>query len=251
MKIELYSFDHINDSLAKLNDTARSLMHEISDCAVRVFSKKNPGILPKGDHPINQVRESLFYRVQAITYHVNFLIKQRRSINDKIIDLFMNGSANPISIESLITNQYYIFDDIIFNLLSMFDYISGMIGYMFENKHYKWNSLVRSARNSKTAIGKENFSKEIVSLHSSWVDTLLDFRSHIIHRSSKFGDETIGKGGFKKNIPDFTLIKVDSKLIKIIQKVACGCRHVDIIDCSILLCTHSFAASNNLFTIIK
>jgi hypothetical protein len=237
--------------LAKLDNRARSLLHEISDCGVRVFSRKNPGILPKGDHPINQVRESLFYRVQAITYHVNILINQRRSINNEIIEHFKNGEANPISVERLIIHQYYLFDDIIFNLLSMFDYISGMIGYMFDNKYHKWNSLVRSARNSKTAIGREAFAEGIVKLHSSWVDALLNFRSDIIHKSPKFGDETLGRGGFKKNIPDFTIIKVDHKLTKIIEKIAGVFHQMDIIDCSIILCIYSFAASNDLFVKVK
>lgn len=251
LHIRLYSFDHINDSLEKLNIRSQSLLYEISDCGVRVFSRKNPGILPESGHPINQVRESLFYRIKAIVYHVNILINQRKSINDEIVEHFKNGDANPISIERLIIHQYYLFDDIIFNLLSMFDYISAMLGFMFDNRYYKWNSLVRSARNNSTTIGKENFSKEIVKLHSTWVDTLLDYRSDLIHKSPKFGEDTINKGGFKRKIPDFTIIRVDPKMTKIIQKFAGDIDQIDIIDCSIVLCTYSFAACNDLLLQVK
>ena len=251
MHIPLYSFDHINDSLEKLNKRSQSLLYEISDCGIRVFSRKKPNVLPKIGHPINQVRGSLFYRIKAIVYHVNILINQRKSINKQFVEHFENGNADPISIERLIIQQYYFFDDIIFNLLSMFDYIAAMLGYMFDNSYYKWNNLVRSARNKTTAIGREKFSKEIVKLHSNWVDTLMNYRSDLIHKSPKFGEETINKGGYKSKIPDFTVIKVDPKMTKIIQNIDSNINCIDIIDCSIILCIYSFAACNDLLLQVK
>lgn len=251
MFIPLYSFDHIDCSLEKLNERSQSLLSEISDCGVRVFSRKNPGVLPTVNHPINQVRESLFYRIIAIRYHVNILINQRKGINSQIVEHIKNGTADPFSIENLIIHQYYLFDDIIFNLLSMFDYISAMIGFMFDNRYYKWNSLVRSARDKKTTIGKEEFSEEIVKLHSNWVDALLNYRGDLIHKSPKFGEETINKGGHKSKIPDFALIKVDPKMTKIIQKLADSQKPVDVIDCSIILGIYSFAACNDLLLTVK
>ena len=251
MLLALYSFDDIGTALKNLNDNSRTLFYEISDCGVRVFSRKNPGVLPPGDHPINQVRGSLLYRINAIVYHINILINQRKEINKQIGREFSNNTANPISIENLIIHQYYLFDDIIFNLLSMFDYISAMIGFMFENKYYKWNSLVKSARNNNTAIGNEMFAKDIVKLHSDWVDPLLQYRSDLIHKSPKFGEETINRGGYKRKIPDFTIIKVNIKLNKLVQKVSKDCNPVDVIDCSIFLGNYSFTACKDLFVKIK
>lgn len=249
--LELYSFDGIGTTLKGLNDNSRSFFHEISDCGVRVFSRKSPGVLPSGDHPINQVRESLLYRIKAIVYHIEILINQRKAINEQIGKEFSNNTANPVSIENLIIHQYYFFDDILFNLLSMFDYVSAMIGFMFENKYYKWNSLVRSARNNNTAIGNKVFAKDIIELHSDWVDALIEIRSDLIHRRPKFGEETIGSGGYKKNIPDFTIIKVNTRLNKLVQKISGERNPIDVIDCSILLGNHSFTSCRDLFEKIK
>jgi hypothetical protein len=135
----------------------------------------------------------------------------------------------------------------------MFDYLSAMIGYMFENKFYKWNSLVRSARNKTSTIGKKTFSNKIIDLHTDWVDPLIDFRSDIIHRSPKFGDESLNKGGYKKYIPNFTTIKVPDKLSKLLRKIesTTNLDTKDLIDCSIMLTRHSFVVSNELLKEIK
>ena len=249
----MYAFENIESEIAKLNSEMQSLQYEVSDCGVRVFSRLNPNVLPPVDHPINAVRGSLRYRINSIKYHIIILIDQRKGINEHIKSHFANGTANPVSIEHLILHHYYFFDDVIFNLLSMFDYLSAMIGYMFENKFYKWNSLVRSARNKTSTIGKETFSNKIIDLHTDWVDPLIEFRSDIIHRSPKFGDESLNKGGYKKYIPNFTTIKVPDKLSKLLQKIelTTNLDTKDLIDCSIMLTRHSFVVSNELLKEIK
>jgi hypothetical protein len=249
----MYAFENIESEIAKVNSEMQSLQYEVSDCSVRVFSRLNPNVIPPVDHPINEIRGSLRYRINAIKYHLIILIDQRKGINEHIQKHFANGTANPGSIEHLILHHYYFFDDVIFNLLSMFDYLSAMIGYMFENKYYKWNSLVRSARNNTSIIGKETFLNKLVDLHTAWVDPLIEFRSDIIHRSPKFGDGSLNKGGYKKYIPNFTTIKVPDKLSKLLRKIdlTTNLGNKDLIDCSIKLTRYSFIASDELLKEIK
>ena len=249
----MYSFDKIDIELTKLKTDMQSFQYEISDCGVRVFTRFNPGAIPQVEHPINEVRGSLRYRVNSIVYHIHILISQRHEINKRIEEEFSKQTANPISIENLIIHQYYFFDDIIFNLLSMFDYIAGMIGFMFENKYYKWNSLVRSAKNKNSTIGQELFSSKIIEFHRVWVDPLIQFRSDIIHRSPKFGEESINRGGYKRDIPNFSTIKVHGKLNRLIKKIAVmkNLEAIDVIDCSILLARHSFKSCDELLKGIK
>lgn len=45
----------------------------------------------------------------------------------------------------------YIFDDIVFHICSIFDYVANLIGLLYLGKEKrKWNNIVRSARDKKT-----------------------------------------------------------------------------------------------------
>ena len=102
---------------------------------------------------VNEMRTEIYKRLNALIYRsasvlwnyhqLNGLIRKTRiSIanqrnRDEIVPEIMN-SLFPIS---------YNFDDIIFNLISMFDYLAGVIGLVLTEdtfKWYKWNQLVRT-----------------------------------------------------------------------------------------------------------
>jgi hypothetical protein len=78
-------------------------------------------------------------------WHIEILTNQRKAIASDLKKNFPECVKNPMPVIFSKKHQYYIFDDIIFNILSMFDYLASMIGFMFQNKYLKWNNLVRSA----------------------------------------------------------------------------------------------------------
>lgn len=153
----------------------------------------------------------LIYRSASVlwNYHqLNGLIRKTRiSIanqrnRDEIVPEIMN-SLFPIS---------YNFDDIIFNLISMFDYLAGVIGLVLTEDTFKWykgNQLVRTLRNDDK--GFPETTKELLIQHSRWVDKIAGYRGGLYHKTTDMGsaehqfDFNTGRDSVTFYIPDRAL----------------------------------------------
>lgn len=244
----------MNKKIDELKQYLQQFKYDVSDCGVRVFSRKNPNTIPKTDHPINIIRFNVAYRADSIIWHIEILINQRKAIAADMEKNFPKCVKNPMPVIFSRKHQFYIFDDIIFNILSVYDYLACMIGYMFRGEYLKWNNLVRSALDKGNDIGKSPFAHLIIENHRKWVNTLMGFRSNLIHRQAQFGDAEIDLLFEKKEgLNRLISLKAPKKIQKLINTILhdSDTNSLDIIDCSIFLAKEAYVSGSELLNEIQ
>lgn len=143
------------------------------------------------DKIIFDVRDSLIYRNWAVRWHLQVLRQQHLAIEKRLM-LDMNGALNdPQYLHHSQQIMSYIFDDVIFNLAAMFDYVGNLVGLAYRGpakSRTKWNGAVKGARDSNNTISKAPVGELLKTVHASWVNHLMDFRGDHIHHKAELGN---------------------------------------------------------------
>jgi len=140
--------------------------------------KKFPG----KQFPFYKLRDSIKYRIESIKFHVHNLknlsydgpfipTKENSDVHKKLLNVSYIGS--------------FLFDDLIFNCVSLIDYVGCMIGYLYFNKmNLKHNGCVNTARDGNL---KNNVLAEfIIKENKEWIDSFFGYRSKIIHKRAAY-----------------------------------------------------------------
>lgn len=84
---------------------------------------------------------------------------------------------------SVALRQEFLFDSIIFNTISFFDYLSCFLSFIiFNDKKSQWQSIANSAR-TKSSFKETEIAKTIDNLDRVFVSKLNQYRSELIHYS--------------------------------------------------------------------
>lgn len=130
---------------------------------------------------------ALMYRSRSVLWNHSQLDTLIKSTCMKIVNHSDRNDIVPDVMSSLFLTSYC-FDDIIFNLVSMFDYLSGLTGLVITgeaSKWYKWNQLIKIVRNDNKGYPKT--AKELLNQHRVWVDKLAGYRGGVYHKKSDMG----------------------------------------------------------------
>lgn len=134
---------------------------------------------------------SIQYRMNAVEWHLRNLCQQHSLFEQKLAQKGL-GSSEWHEHHSL----YYLFDDFIFNLISLYDYFGSFVYLSFidPNKQKKmWGKLAKAAGDSNNEFSNCELAQKIFKHHREWVANLNDYRAEIIHYNFK-------RGGAKKKI---------------------------------------------------
>ncbi|HDZ85596.1 MAG TPA: hypothetical protein ENH35_03565 [Candidatus Moranbacteria bacterium] len=128
---------------------------------------------------------SIQYRLNAVDWHLRNLCQQHNYYEQKIAKngLESSGWSEQYSL-------YYLFDDFIFNLISLYDYFGSYIYLSFvdQNKQKKmWSRLANAAGNQNNYFSNCILAKKIFKHHREWVIKLNDYRAQIIHYKLNHG----------------------------------------------------------------
>lgn len=143
------------------------------------------------DKIIFEVRDSLIYRNWAVRWHLHFLRQQHRVIEARLLQDMRGALSNPQFLHDSQQLMSYIFDDVIFNLAAMFDYVGNLVGLAYRGptkSRTKWNGAVKGARDSKNSISEAPVGDLLKSVHASWVNHLMEFRGDHIHHKAELGN---------------------------------------------------------------
>jgi len=167
--------DHLN-SLERIQKVYNSIQTELIDIGIRHKIK----LSRKNDHNrIYSLRNSLLDRLDSVIFHHEILY-QIHSSNNQITE---NHFSPRISMD-ISRKQTYIFDSIIFNLVSSFDYVACLINfYLAKNKDkwkLTWNKLERKIRNEEK-YKPFKISQNILDSNHNWASKLIDYRADLIH----------------------------------------------------------------------
>jgi len=170
--------------------------------------------IPHLEHPIYNIRKSILYRADCIFFHLILLMQVQKNISEKISSDFLTIDINHHALVYGEKQQLYIFDDIVFHIISLFDYVGNFIGLLYcgQNKmNLKWNGINDSALDKENKFSKSLIASLIKKYHKEWVDPLLEYRSHIIHSKSDSANGIFTITGTKEYIEKKFTVSVPKK----------------------------------------
>lgn len=242
----------INVKLEKIEELYGELYKNLVDTVLVSLGNTRPS----RDKTDNRylLRDSMTYRMKSINYHLNLMIKRNNEILIKL-------RGNPFQFSEMemmsAQNEFmYLFDDLVFNVSSIFDYFGGLIGclYVDIDKHkIKWKGCERACAKDDNQMSTYKIAELVTSENRAWIQQLFEYRSKLIHfhkdnvTSSK--QLTFNSNGFtsvfKVDRPDVFL-----KLMKQYSRVDAD-ENDGVIDVAVWLVNKSYNTINDLLIIAK
>lgn len=135
---------------------------------------------------------SIGYRAGCFYYHLNLLQKINHRMTNQLLTSFFNDELQEYLMMYGGDIQRFFFDDIVFNLMSLFDYIGNLFGFSFSGKRgrcIKWEGAKRRCKKtiSKKSKVENNKSGDLMAYglilkhHQDLVGNLAQYRGKLIH----------------------------------------------------------------------
>jgi hypothetical protein len=160
-----------------------------------------------------RLRDNVVYRLSSLDWHLQSLCSHHEHYEAK----FKKDSYDP-NIFYAKTVLFFIFDDFVFNLISLYDYYANLLAYFLLSPNKQtigWNSLAKTAKGNNNQFSKFKFSKDIWQHNHEWVMKINDFRSKVIHRNVQKGsDKQIISGTQGQDVQFKLLYSIHEKLSK-------------------------------------
>ncbi|HEY9428562.1 MAG TPA: hypothetical protein VIR34_15505 [Gemmatimonadaceae bacterium] len=139
-----------------------------------------------------KLRDSLIYRSEAIIWHVTLLSRMQEQALAKLHSTFPDPNAPHDIMRAVAREQQFVFDDVVFNCIALFDYVANMVGFAYygdRRRKAKWDRIQKYARDKEfdrrdhatvriagTAVGEL-----IRDSQEAFVSPLSDYRADLIH----------------------------------------------------------------------
>ena len=130
------------------------------------------------------IRDSITLRIQSVLFHFQ-LFDSIHNPNKKLIV----PNYSPIGTMALPIQQKFLFDSIIFNTISIYDYLGCLINFIIEKNKDRWEKtwsrLENIARTNKS-LKNTSLGKTIISCDKEWIGKLNEYRAELIHYRTEF-----------------------------------------------------------------
>lgn len=134
------------------------------------------------------IRDSIIYRFDSICFHV-VLMTTRQLEALKSLEKEPPTFDERDLLESLARQYQFLFDDIIFNTISLLDYLGNIVGLGFYGAHLtkmNWNGTYKYAKHyaqgsKKNRIFGSLTAECLIRHHQEWVNRLYEYRARLIH----------------------------------------------------------------------
>lgn len=144
-----------------------------------------------------QLRDSLSYRADAVYWHAHLLKMLHTSGVRRLNENFPQDDNDILRLAA--SEQNWIFDDLVFNAIAMFDYVGNVVGFTLhgnQRRKLKWDGAQKCARDSEFEIRKAGRARicgstaggQILRAHAELVKGLADYRAEIIHYEARTGN---------------------------------------------------------------
>jgi hypothetical protein len=175
------SYDSASALFAKLELGLRAAAIMYDEYSSDLKSKEN----------IFRLKENIDYRLSSALHHLKLLLREHGHGEQYLSE---QTKDNPFRFEGFIMgNPYFerverdisaLFDSIVFNITSCFDYLSHIICYICQTNKQDtlyWTRLAKSARGQYNDISKSLVKTAIDQVDRVFVAGLYDYRSRLIH----------------------------------------------------------------------
>jgi|GEM_PF-3508558 len=171
----------INERLSNIEKNSNKFYKELISIVLTSLEKRPPSHSIQNDVR-TLLRDSIFYRIDSIYFHLDMLIKTNNSI-------LMKMQQNSFYVDEKLIKKgqdsmSYIFDDIIFNLCSLLDYFGDLVGCIYigdDKQRLKWPGCARASRDPNNSLNSFKIASIISNEDKVWVGHLYDYRSKLIH----------------------------------------------------------------------
>ena len=190
----IISEDEIRNKIEKVSNNIKELSIEYLFNGIPAIIDNKPTLLlnpiPKNDYMII-LRDSIQYKFRSILFH-RYIFKQVIDSFNKQLSKDYNHNKHHELFYSCTEQAMYVVDDIIFHLISLFDYLGNLVGFLFygDNKRrIKWDGIVRCCKNPEwennntgsNKINRSNVSIIVQILERKILQKLREFRAELIH----------------------------------------------------------------------
>ncbi|MHC5054070.1 MAG: hypothetical protein ACYTKD_05055 [Planctomycetota bacterium] len=161
----------------------QKVVHLLVDYTQRRF----PVFGSKISGEIHARKNALLYRWGAVWWHVELAERLISSVLSQAEPAREQGNLHWL-LRSNLDRSSYLFDDAVFNLLSMFDYLAGLVGLVMADKlgkSLKWNALMDTLH-ANPGVHPEA-ARVAVDAHKAWVNRLAGYRAGVYHSKTDLG----------------------------------------------------------------
>jgi hypothetical protein len=82
-------------------------------------------------------------------------------------------------------HQFFVFDDVVFNTMSLLDYLARLAGAVrWNGKSFDWKGLVTHCKRPQHASTMVQLADLVVRAHGGWVKPVKQFRGELIHQEA-------------------------------------------------------------------
>jgi len=149
-----------------------------------------PGHSSSRDDTAFALRDSMLYRAQSVGYHIDLIKTQFASLSDQGLKRLGTHPQDKTFLFNGRQFLTFLSDDILFNAISMLDYLGNLVGFILAppSTKLKWNGVVKSCLDHSNALHNTDVANTIITLHREWIDKLHYVRSRIIHERMALGN---------------------------------------------------------------
>ena len=148
------------------------------------------------DAVVRPVRD-LNYRFSSVAFHLHLM----RENTDRHLAACAKGRNQKQILINVAHEQLYLLDDVVVGCVSMFDYWAGFAGTVLlgPGRGSKWNALhnlcggtpPRLPDPRRKALRESRTAREVQCLQKDWVDSLMGYRSDMIHVAAEKPDARV------------------------------------------------------------
>ncbi len=170
-------------ALMKANYAERDAL-ELPGGKIRGLAREASGIA-------SGLRDSIWTRFDSLRFHRRLLANVDQQLQARLPQI-EDSDERFRTIWTALWHSQYLFDDLVFNTVSLFDYLGNTVWFAFHGKNHikkKWNKAYEAARRPDL---EKNLSKglrihgsatgqAVLSAHQTLVNALYGYRSDLIH----------------------------------------------------------------------
>lgn len=173
-------YKNLDESLKEIESLIKVVDNKLFSIGLDYVNKINGQL--KNDK-FYEIRDSIILRIDSIIFHYKILSQIYNPENP-----LMPNESFPLIIDTISLHQKYLFDSIIFNIISLFDYLAKLINIVIvENKKASkknWKSLAKNAYTDQT-FKQTKLSSKIIQVNNDWVKNLYSYRDILIHHKTE------------------------------------------------------------------
>ena len=149
------------------------------------------GLAREASEIASDLRDSIWTRFDSLRFHHGLLSNVNQQLQGQLGQI-KDGDKRFKIIWAALWHSQYLFDDLVFNTVSLFDYVGNTVWFAFHGQNHikkKWNKAYEAARRPSLEtslrgglrIHGSATGQTILSAHQSLVNALYGYRSDLIH----------------------------------------------------------------------